>query len=99
MLSGAAVSTETGGRKRGGTELTLIGVDVLALYRKIQSRTQSATSNELRALGTLARADVLQGKARNLRLTNEECRAKRPFICVFVAGMSQRVTTLRRRTV
>jgi molybdate transport system regulatory protein len=58
MLRGPAVATEIGGRRRGGAALTPTGERVLALYRAIQSRAQSATHNELHAFGAIARGRV-----------------------------------------
>ena len=55
MLCSPAVATETGGRKRGGATLTAIGAQVIAIYRAIQSRAQSASHHELQTLSTVSR--------------------------------------------
>jgi molybdate transport system regulatory protein len=68
MLCGPVVATERGGRRRGGAALTPIGKRVVALYRAIQSRAQSATHNELHAFSSIARthAPPKRGPRNNL---------------------------------
>lgn len=70
ILCSPAVATETGGLKGGGATLTATGARVIALYRAIQSRAQSASANELQELGTVVRYSWAPGELRN-----------RPFGC------------------
>jgi molybdate transport system regulatory protein len=72
VLRDPAVATKIGGHRRGGAALTPIGERVLALYRAIQNRAQSAAANELHLLGTMARARALLGGPRNRHLTDDE---------------------------
>jgi molybdate transport system regulatory protein len=56
MLCRPAVATTIGGSTKRGATLTPIGTEVLALYRAIQNRAQSAARSELDAFGAIARA-------------------------------------------
>ena len=55
MLGSPAVLTETGGRKGGGAKLTVSGTKVVAIYRAIQSRAQTAAAHELQMLNAMTR--------------------------------------------
>ena len=55
MLCNPAVVTEMGGSKRGGAKLTATGMQVVAIYHAIQSRVQTASAHELRALNAMTR--------------------------------------------
>ena len=54
ILRNPAVATKSGGHKRGGATLTATGVRLVALYRGIESRVQSAAPDDIRELCTLA---------------------------------------------
>ncbi len=54
-LSQPAVTAATGGASGGGAALTPVGVQVIELYRAIESRTRSSANSEFRALGKLIR--------------------------------------------
>ena len=55
MLCNPAVVTEMGGSKGGGAKLTATGMQVVAIYHAIQSRVQTASAHELRALNAMTR--------------------------------------------
>jgi molybdate transport system regulatory protein len=72
MLCSPAVATETGGRKRGGATLTAIGAQVIAIYRAVQSRAQSASRHELQTLSNVSR-EIRPGR-------NAIGKTKKPFV-------------------
>ena len=51
------VETSKGGPDGGGARLTGTGKQVLAIYRRIEARTNSASRDELRELGELLDSD------------------------------------------
>ena len=55
MLCSPAVVTEMGGSEGGGAKLTATGMQVVAIYHAIQSRVQTASAHELRALNAMTR--------------------------------------------
>jgi molybdate transport system regulatory protein len=50
-----AVTTASGGRHGGGATLTVVGKNVVDLYRAIESRARSAAGREFCQLGMLVR--------------------------------------------
>jgi molybdate transport system regulatory protein len=54
-LCAPAVATEMGGRNYGGAVLTLIGAQIVDLYREMEASAQLAADAELRAIEALAR--------------------------------------------
>ena len=49
------ITTATGGREGGGTELTGTGAEVVRRYRKIEALASAAAAKEINALGRLMR--------------------------------------------
>lgn len=52
------VETSKGGRTRGGAVLTPAGAEVLACYRRMETRTARAVAREMKALRRLLAAEV-----------------------------------------
>lgn len=51
------VGTASGGASGGGTRLTELGRDVLAIYREVQARAEEAVAGQLQRLEKLVAAD------------------------------------------
>ena len=49
------ITTVTGGREGGGTELTAVGAEVVRRYRKIEALAQRAAGREITAISRLMR--------------------------------------------
>jgi molybdate transport system regulatory protein len=56
-LKQPAVTGASGGRRGGGATVTLVGKEVIELYRAIEGAAGKSTANEVRALERLARKD------------------------------------------
>ena len=51
------VLSSKGGKTGGGAELTALGLEVLALYRRIESKSAKAVARDLKQLAELAKGD------------------------------------------
>ena len=49
------ITTATGGREGGGTELTTTGLEIIRRYRKVEALASAAAEKEIQAIGKLMR--------------------------------------------
>jgi len=58
-FEGAVVTAEVGGAAGGGTQLTELGVTLLKLYRRVESRAADAAKTELESLSAMVRPNAV----------------------------------------
>jgi len=58
-FEGAVVTAEVGGVAGGGTQLTELGVTLLKLYRRVESRAADAARTELDSLSAMVRPNAV----------------------------------------